>query len=310
MNEQIAQGLLQKAAELNESPLDHITSVSEIISSLQNHIDGSAILEKNAIETQVQNLTVYTYMVPVPIPLNSGVVCSRAVKYTEVDGNNCYPNVSRLSYIPLDSGIAPNLGRLNEQGVSLFYASLNADANSIGAILSEVRAKKNEIFNVLQCRTKLENPANHFDLTLNVAPLGISDYFRRGVPAPFLLNKDFENIYVLLKNNTHPAAMLAMQLCDAFLSDVLKRSETKRLYEVTAAIGKECLKPNILDGILYPSTKFDGFPNIALKPTSVDKKLRCEYAASIKIIKEYGYGMYQTKILHRGAVANDEIVWD
>ncbi len=103
--------------------------------------------------------------------------------------------------------------------------------------------------------------------------------------------------------------MLAMQLCDAFLTDVLKAEEYPRLYDVTSEIGEECLKPDLLDGILYPSTKFEGFPNVALKPRAVDRKLRFETTLSVRVEECYGYGMFKVSILNQGIVDAGTVIW-
>jgi hypothetical protein len=309
VNDVIAQQLINKAKELNESPSEHLAKVYEITCNLRDYISEKIDLSKNDILKYIIELTFYTSLIPVSIPLSAGVPLSRAVKYLEEEGY-CYDQVSRLSYIPTDSGITPRIGRINVEGESLFYACLNADTNSIGTILAESRAARGDVFNLLQCRTKLENPQSQFDMSLHVAPIGISDYFRRGVPTPFNLHESVREIYELYRNNTHPTAMLAMQLCDAFLTDVLSRPESPRLYDVTSEIGRECLKPKELDGILYPSTKFEGFPNLALKPDSVDKKIRPETTLSIHVDQDFGYGMYQTKILRQGIVDNEYINWD
>lgn len=309
MNDIIAQQITNKARELNESPSEHLAKVDQITHRLKDYISGKIELSKEEIRNSIMELTIYTSLIPVSIPLAVGVTLSRAVKYEEDEGDS-YDYVSRLSYIPQDSGITPKIGRINIEGESLFYACLNADANSIGTILSEARATEGDIFNLLQCRTKLEIPQSHMDMSLHVAPIGISDYFRRGVPTPFNLHDSFREIYELYRNNTHPTAMLAMQLCDAFLTDVLSQPESPRLYDVTSEIGRECLKPKELDGILYPSTKFEGFPNLALKPDSVDKKIRPETAVSILVDRDFGYGMYQTKILRQGIIDNESINWD
>lgn len=308
MNDQIAYSIIEKATELNESPLIHLERVTSIIESLNKHLSGTVELNNEEIQKLISELTIYTSLIPVSFPLNSGIVMSRAVKYLEKDGDS-YQKASRLSYISPISGVIPKKGRINVEGEAIFYACLNADANSIGAILSESRAAEGDIFNLLQCRTKLENPKNQFDFALHIAPIGISDYFRRGVPTPFNLHETYREIYELYRKNTHPTAMLAMQLCDAFLTDVLSRKESPRLYDVTSEIGRECLKPAEIDGILYPSTTFLGFPNLAIKPTSVDRKLRYETTISTKVEKYFGYGMYQTKILRQGIVSGDDIDW-
>ena len=299
--------VLQKAAELNRAPAQNLRDVHEITTQLTSHINGQRSLSTKGICSLVDRLTGFTMLVPVPIPLHLGTVLSRAVKYVEDDGGFAYDSVSRLSYIPAGATVVPQQGRLNKSGESMFYCCLNADANSAGTILSEVRAEKGQIFNMLQCRTKFETLEH--GSTLNVVPLGISDYFRRGVPTPFLLHEVFREIYELLRSNLHPVAMLAMQLCDAFLTHSLSSAGSPGLFDVTSAISAECLQPNELDGILYPSTTFEGFANLVLKPNSVDRKIRYESAISVRVEEKFGYGIYQIEHLDHGVVHADKVHW-
>jgi hypothetical protein len=308
MNDAIAQGIISKSTELNESPSVHLERAAEITKQLNSYICGSLSLEVEEIRKAIVELTMYTSLAPVSIPLVSGTVLSRAIKYEEKDGD-AYDKTARLSYIPFNTGVTPKKGRINQNGESMFYSCLNSDSNSIGAILSESRANEGDIFNILQCRTKLEEPKSQFDMSLHVVPIGINDYFRRGLPAPFNLHDSFREMYELYRKNIHPTAMLAMQICDAFLTDLLTRKESPRLYDVTSEIGRECLRPDVLDGILYPSTRFEGFPNLALKPKSVDLKIRFETALSLKVERCFGYGMFKTKILRQGIVSGQDILW-
>ena len=309
MNDNFIKAVIIKAQDLNKTPSVHLSKVHEITEQLRHYIGGKKELSSDEIKQLVETLTDYTSLIPISFPLHQGIIFSRAVKYKEADGINYYRDPSRLSYIPENAGIIPQKNRINKEGQSLFYACLNADANSIGAVLSEVGACKGDVFNLIQCRTKLENPTNPHDGVLHIAPIGISDYYRRRVLPPFELHETFKNIYDLYRKNTHPTSMLAMQLCDAFLTAVLKAEGSPRLHDVTSAIGEECLKPTELDGILYPSTKFDGFPNVALKPQSVDGKIRFESTLSVKVEECYGYGMFKTTILNQGLVDGGTIIW-
>ena len=153
MNEEVAQQVINKAMELNESPPEHLDNVSKIVNELSNYIDGKQKLNSEEIRQRIIDLTLYTSLIPVPIPLASGIIISRAVKYEENDVGEVYDQVSRLSYIPQQSGITPKKGRINQEGESIFYACLNADANSVGAVLLESRAIEGDTFNLLHCRT-------------------------------------------------------------------------------------------------------------------------------------------------------------
>ena len=129
MNDLIAQQLINKAKELNESPFVHLNKVNEITTNLRKYISGEVNLNQADIKSSIIELTMYTSLVPVSIPLSSGAILSRAVKYDE-EKRDQFEQVSRHSYIPTNSQVVPKIGRLNTTGESLFYACLNADSNS------------------------------------------------------------------------------------------------------------------------------------------------------------------------------------
>jgi hypothetical protein len=104
--------------------------------------------------------------------------------------------------------------------------------------------------------------------------------------------------------------MLAMQLVDAFMADILKRQETEGLYTITSVLSAEIGAIPIIDGILYPSTQFDSFPNVALNPSAVDKKLQHRNAVAVRVLERYGYGIFKTEQIARGTVENGQLLWE
>ena len=309
MNMGIELGLLHKASELNANPKDHLNDVVRIVKTLESHIDGTLVLTYEKLKELVAILTCYTIPVPVPIPLSLGISISRAVEYKEAEGS-CYSEVQRLSYIPKDLVKKIRLGRMNGPEKAMYYGCLGSDSNSVGAALSEVQAEEGKTYNLLCSRTELKSITGTPDDSLQVIPLGIFDYLRRGSPIPFKLHDSYVEIYGFLRNSIHPEGFLAMQLCDAFLKDALKRGASDRLYSVTSLIAEDCTTLDVIDGLLYPSTKLDGYPNLALKPQAVDKKLRHESAVSIQILESYGFGVFKTKLLNQGMAHGATIEWD
>lgn len=294
---------------LNDKPSQQLETVARIVSALQAHWQEETILAPEDVKSLVGQLTCYTLQIPIPIPLNENRVITRAIRVEQkVDVG--YSNVSRLSYIPLGGSIVPAIGRLNRTGQSMFYACLGTDANSIGAILSEARARTGETFNILFTETvPVQQKSNSPDNDLQVTPIGVFDYIRRGVPHPFRLHDDYVNIYNALKAAICVEGMLAMQLADAFFMEALKHKETGQLYSITSEIAAEYLSSDVVDGLIYPSTQFDGFPNVAIKPSSVDRKLRHHSAVSIKVLESYGFGIFKTQTIGQGDIQGDLIRW-
>lgn len=309
MDAQLAEVLDRRSAELNMRPGRHLERIFSVIRRLEDHMHG--VHASEALLTQlIGELTFYVVLIPVQIPLSEKVKFARAVRYEEPTGTT-YNEVSRLSYIPSGGLVAAKQGRLNKEGESIYYACKDDNANSIGAVLSETRARPGEIFNILISETApSQEVTKHSDNSLVVTPLGIFDYYRRGVPDPFGLHPAHKECYEYLKNQTDPEGMLAMQLADAFITDVLKRQETDSLYAVTSALAKEINQIPIVDGILYPSTQFDSFPNVALSPFSVEKKLQHLSALSVRVLERYGYGIFKTEQLAKGLVSNGQILWE
>lgn len=309
MDAKLVEALDGKCAELSTRPEMHLERVFSVIRRLNEHLQGNRLPEALAAQL-IGELTYYVLLIPVPIPLSGKVKFSRAVRYEEPAGIT-YGAVSRLSYIPTDGPITAKLGRLNKAGESMFYACKDAHANSIGAVLSEVRARPGEIFNILVSETIPPQEAKEqADNDLVITPLGIFDYYRRGVPDPFGLHIAHRQCYEYMIKHAHPEGMLAMQLVDAFIADVLKRQETEGLYTVTSALATEINTISIVDGILYPSTQFDSFPNVALKPSAVDKKLQHRSAIAVRVLERYGYGIFKTEQIASGAVKDGQLSWE
>ena len=286
--------------QFNKKPQEHLDEVKSIISELSKHIQNTHTLRHEDIQKHVEILTCYTVGTAVSIPKDSTLI--RAVKYEEVEGDG-YNDVQRLSYISSPKLGFPRQGRINKNGSPLFYGCISHNSNSRGTVLSECNAAEGAIFNILEGRVTS-------DENLQLMPIGINDHFRRGAPIPFYIHESFKKIYDAINENAHPTARMAILLCDAFLNDVLTRKEHDSLFDITSQIGEEFLKPDAVDGILYSSTKLAGYPSVAIKPTSIDRKVTFEGALSIAIQEEIGYGMYSTCDLRSGIVDGERIKWE
>lgn len=296
--------------ELNKTPLKHLALIENIVAKLTAHINEKENLTISEIEKCVDYLIKYTVITPIPIPLNSSMPLIRAVQYDEVAGNG-YSNVSRISYIPYDSGITPKLGRMNKKGQSLFYACLGEQPNSISTMLSECRAKVGDIFNILHCETNkdYEDPDKRFSPALYMLPIGINEYFRKNQSDPFGVNQDYSDIYDCIHKNASPEISNAFHISDKFLTDVLSRTETGKLYEVTSVISDKCLQNDKIDGVIYPSTQLLEHPNMALKTTSVDSKVIYVKTSSVRVTESNSGNYHTVENLNYGVIKSDKIVW-
>ena len=85
--------------------------------------------------------------------------------------------------------------------------------------------------------------------------------------------------------------------------------EGSGLYDITCALAKDFLAAPQIDGILYQSTKSTRFPNVALRPASVDEKLSYAAAAAYSIVDKLGEAQFTLRCLGNGIVEGDQIVW-
>jgi hypothetical protein len=81
--------------------------------------------------------------------------------------------------------------------------------------------------------------------------------------------------------------------------------EVEGLYQVTSEIAQNCLGSPNIDGIVYPSTRFGGFPNIGMKIASVDSKLQHVGARSVEVHQDGK--AYKT--LYNGFIEGEKITW-
>ena len=76
-------------------------------------------------------------------------------------------------------------------------------------------------------------------------------------------------------NETHSVQLLeAIKKVDHFFCYISKKEGNQRVHKVTSILGNIYMEGDLVDGILYESTKDKGNPNIVLKPSSIDKKLK------------------------------------
>lgn len=288
-----------KNKDISKNPYQALNDASQDIKILKCFIHGSLDLSEENIERILTNLVQYGIYLDIPLTKNTTIL--RAVRYEEKDKSNpCYEEVSRLSYIPNNIGIIPPIGRMNNKGSSIFYGCLSNNIKSVNVAFSEVNALKDEYINVLKSTTKED---------IKVRYIGIMDYYRRGTEPPFDVHPLFKKIWKYYKDTHDEASLSAVGLVDAFFSDILRAENYGRLYIVTSILASIIMEDETTDGLIYPSIKSEGSPNLALKPSSINTKVSYTKAYSFKINENYGYALYYATTLYIGNIEDKKIIW-
>lgn len=162
------------------------------------------------------------------------------------------------------------LGRANEIGSSILYTSqdprtaLFESSLSPGqhVVVSEIALKENEKINLqhIGIYEELLNP--------RIQKL-------RQQRDEDLLSQGFN------QNGIHNILLIHRLLAEEFMRNVLAGNENE--YSVSVAISKFLLSYEECDGLIYPSKKSKNDYNIALKPSSADKKLRIKRCYGLQI---------------------------
>lgn len=175
------------------------------------------------------------------------------------------------------------VGRLNEEKSPMFYAS-----HLFGAALAEVGAKDGDIVQV----TGFSLPENSQN-GLRCAITGeIYNAYRGMSTLSGVLNN---NIQVLLgKLEGNPRALTSFVYMDALAGEILRRQDARNNeYVHSRTLSKELFnKLPDTEGVIYPSVALNGYTNIALKPSCVEKKLSVKFSAVVRVKKLYRYGMF------------------
>lgn len=293
-----------KAEDLN-SQRNVAEYVSCIIRRLNNFIEEKIVLENSEIESYLDELAGY-FTTTLYIPFAPKLKILRARLFDKKHLATDITDVSELSYIPEEKKDLVTLGRLNQAKEPIYYGCIYFDCLSggVNVALAEINAKARQTVNILHSETTKE---------LNVYFIGIYDYVYRRERPSFLTEEMFgyfRDVYNHQKEKYSEDVFLAHQLCDAFFSDILRKSEQGNLYKVTSLLSKLFLESNEVDGVIYTSVKAEGCPVIALKTESVDSKLSHKKAEHLQVQYDYGYAFYHAISTGMGKIkCNKKIEW-
>lgn len=265
---------------------NHSNVVSEIIKKLNKFIYTKYSLSEKDINELLSILVKYRIVLDIPIPIDTLLL--RAVKIDEETTYPSYDNASRISYIPDEISSKAPLGRFNMPEQPMYYGTIATSDKNINVPLSEVEAKEGEFINILISKTTKE---------LRVRYIGLFEYYKKGEETPFEINPFFKEVYEYYQNIYDKDLLIAIELCDEFFTRITTEKitieiENKRLYSITSLLSRIFLADSHVDGLIYPSVATNGFPNIVLKPKSVDNKVEHKKARILLIKEDYGKSVY------------------
>ena len=196
-----------------------------------------------------------------------------------------------------------SIGRMNEKGNPMFYASYH-----IGTALAEINAKEGDTVQVAQFQ--LPNKPDS-----GIRCLAIGEVYNAYHGISTISQSMFYEIRKLIdklgKNDIR--GLLSYLYMDALsaelLNDVLA-SEKDYIYSRTLSRILLEKYPEI-DGLIFPSAKIKGTANITLRPESILTKAQVVSSQVIKVTKLYPYGLCDFEVVKqaKGESADGRIVW-
>ena len=284
-------------SKICKNPLEECRYISSSIKDLNCFINGTVELSELHIENILTNFV--QYGIYLDIPLEKDTTILRAVRYTDKDiSKPYYVEVSRLSYIPKNSTAIPKVGRMNKDKIAMFYGCISNEINDVNVAFSEIDSLPYEYINVLHSTVHTE---------IKVRYIGILDYYKRGIEPPFKVNPLFENMWEYYKETYNEMSLTAVGLVDTFFSDILKRKNYGRLYTVTSILASIIIEDKTTDGLIYPSIKAEGSPNVVLKPLAVKTKITYKECLCFHINENFGYAVYNATIKFNGKIKDNKI---
>lgn len=300
LNEEVKNLIDRKAADLN-SQGDLAGYVASKIGVMNDYIEQKRALSEQQIEDILSELVGF-FTTSLHIPLEAGTKILRARAYNIIHRET---DVSQLSYIAQENSDKARLGRLNQEGQPVFYGCIHfSEKGGVNVAFSESNSNIGDTVNVLRSIATAD---------INVHYVGIYDYVHRQSKPRFIstdMFKIFNEVHQYQSQQYTESVFLAHLLCDAFLSDILRRKESGNLYKVTSKLLNIFSDSTDIDGIIYTSVKSEGDPVVALKTSTIDAKMNHQSCNCYRITNDYGYAQYRALHTHTGDIqSNNSIVW-
>lgn len=297
--------ILDRASQDKEISKQNLDKVSTYIEQLNSYIYNDIELTDNAIYSKLKWMyekLSFNFI----YKLEEDILLKRARKYEEKNSSYyCFQNTDELSYIQ-NSDFAGR-GRLNKNKEPMYYGVIyKSNFNEFDTELSEINARELDYINIL---------VSQASQSLYTLYIGAFDLCIRGQKFPKWIHPKIKNNYKLFysecykKNNSY--LLESHILCSAFFADILSRKNEDNLYKVTSILASMILENKDIDSIIYESVQVKGAPCIVIKPTAVDEKVKHIKAMSVKVVSNFGYGIYYADKLYNSEYIekNGDIVW-
>lgn len=281
---------------------------STYIKQLNDFIDDKIELSENKVFILLKDLY-SNHSLHLTYELEKNIYLRRARKYEEKNVNNlsyCFSKTDELSIIPDKKRDIVGIGRLNKEKQPIYYGCLSEKSfNNYDVALAEVDAMECDYINFL------DSIATEY---LNVVRIGTFDLFMRGQRLYHWIDSYNLELFKFFKCGcnkiNNPYLLESHQLCSAFFADILSRKNHKNLYKVTSTLANIIFENDHTDAIIYESVQVKGAPVIAIKPEALCKKVEHKRVASVKIVKNLGYGIYHVADIKEGTVEANQLCWE
>lgn len=208
-----------------------------------------------------------------------------------------HKNINELSYPP--SNLTP-VGRLNEEGCPIFYASFHKHT-----AFEEIGAKEGDYMHLSGYEVGSEQKLRGGIVgeIVNVHRSGrssVSDELGKGLNG-------------ILHKMPHKAGM-SYVFMDAFVSGILRDKKAKENNYIHSRILSKLLLNSVkgLDAIFYPSVALESAMNVAIKTESVGSTVKMIGNSVVRILKRYDYDIYDFEMVKNanGFYPDGEIRWE
>lgn len=196
-----------------------------------------------------------------------------------------------------------DIGRMNEKGKPMFYASFH-----IGTALAEINAKEGDFVQVAQFQLPKTSGAG-------IRCLAIGEVYNSYHGTSTISQTMFDEIRQLIdrlgKNDIKGLlSYLYMDVLSADLLNDITASEKDYIYSRTLSRLLLQKLPDI-DGLIFPSSKIKGAANITLRPESVLSKAQIVSSQVIKINRLYPYGLCDFEVVKqaKGESTSGRVIW-
>lgn len=212
------------------------------------------------------------------IELNRGAVFWRA-RFAE---NSPWGAVAEMGY-PRAKSAKP--GRLNDENTPCLYAATRAETG-----LQEIRAKENDLVQLIGFRAKLETP-------IRIAVIGELLHVHKTGYLRLTGNDPGKSMSRYLNNQGAERGRRLLYI-DAFLSHLLAEAEeTNSGYVRSRAVASMVYRNADIDGIMFPSVRDALGMNIALQPTPADSKVHPVCCLHVRVTRVRAFGFIEYEVI-------------